>query len=58
MMVAGVATLNAKLLNIIQMVMLKLCNAKEQLWDFNNNVTMMRKKHHLVIPTAQMSTEI
>ena len=51
MMVAGVVTLNAK-------VIVTMFNAKEKLWDFNNNVTMMRKKHHLVIPTALISTEI
>ena len=59
MMVAGVVTLiHAKLLNLFHRVILKLFNAMEKLWDFNNNVTMMRKKHHLVIPTALISTEI
>ena len=48
---------HAKLLNIFMMVvLLKLLNAMEQLWDFNNNVTMTTKK--LAIPMALISTEI
>ena len=51
MMVDGVVILmNAKVLNILMMVMQKLWNAMEQLWDSNSNATTtMKIPHHAII---------
>ena len=53
MMVDGVVILmNAKLLNIIRMVMQKLWNAMEKLWDSNSNATTTMKipRHAIIMP--------